>query len=284
MHVALGYVGSCKVLWCQQTWPPSLSREMTKQVLVLSYQWKCNVCTVKQTNKTKNESVRISHWRSSSGYPLSSASFWICCFPCCLFPPLDLSLSLSVSLSLSLFWWVGIMWLSGELNTRAEAATAQWIIDGNLGMTRLGLLTSLLHLTAGLTRQNGGWRRKGEGEEESIVWLEDATCLRLQVNYGWKENNVQISIRIASHKGWEQIACCSQRQSWTLIVHMINSHSTSPYCRYSHSTLFLVDLFVYCNCTSSMYSSESWVKHLWQERGSIILFFICWRDLLEENR
>lgn len=210
---------------------------MTKQVLVLSYQWKCNVCTVKQTNKTKNESVRISHWRSSSGYPLSSASFWICCFPCCLSPSLDLSLSLSVSLSLSLFWWVGIMWLSGELNTRAEAATAQWIIDGNLGMTRLGLLTSLLHLTAGLTRQNGGWRRKGEGEEESIVWLENATCLWLQVNYGWKENNVQISIRIASHKGWEQMQPETKLDT-------NSSHDKFPqHC--SHSTLFCSCVFFF---------------------------------------
>lgn len=74
--------------------------------------------------------------------------------------PLDLFLAPSFSLS---FGGGGIMWSSGELNTRAEAAAARWIIDGNLSVTRLGLLTSLLlHLTAGLTRQNGGREKKGE--------------------------------------------------------------------------------------------------------------------------
>lgn len=73
--------------------------------------------------------------------------------------PLDLFLAPSSSLS---FGGGGIMWLSGELNTRAEAAAARWIIDGNLSVTRLGLLTSLLlHLTAGLTRQNGGREEEG---------------------------------------------------------------------------------------------------------------------------
>lgn len=89
----------------------------------------------------------------------------------------------------------GIMWLSGELNRGAEAAAAGWIIDGNLGVTRLGLLTSLLlHLAAGLTRQNG--RREREREEESIVWLENSACLWLQVNYGRKDNDAPISVRI----------------------------------------------------------------------------------------
>lgn len=71
------------------------------------------------------------------------------------------------------------MWSSGELNRRAEAAAARWIIDGNLGMTRLGLLTSLLlHLALGLTRQNGGWGEQKETErgEDCIVWLEDIDC------------------------------------------------------------------------------------------------------------
>lgn len=91
----------------------------------------------------------------------------------------------------------GIMWSSGELNTGAEAAAARWIIDGNLGVTRLGLLTSLLlHLTAGLTRQKGGrdGEREKEREEESIVWWEDAACRCLQLNYGWKDNCAPISV------------------------------------------------------------------------------------------
>lgn len=89
-------------------------------------------------------------------------------FSCHLSPPLVLSLSLLGE---------GIMWSSGELNTRAEAAAARWIIDGNLGVTRLSLLTSLLlHLTAGLTRQNGGRERERERKEVCIVWLEDAAC------------------------------------------------------------------------------------------------------------
>ena len=105
-----------------------------------------------------------------------------------------------LSLAISLLPWTcpsllggGIMWSSGELNTEAEAAAAWWIIDGNLGVTHLGLLTSLLlHLAARLTRQNGGSERarererqrererEREEEEESIVLSEDAACFWLQ--------------------------------------------------------------------------------------------------------
>lgn len=142
-----------------------------------------------------------------------------------LSPPLDLFLLLSLSLSLL---GGGIMWSPGELNTRAEAAAARWIIDGNLGVTRLGLLASLLlHLAAGLTRQNGGReggrKREGEGEEEeSIVWLEDAACLWLQVNYGWKDNAAQISVRI-ERLLWRSHGQHKTHRGSTLIVGMVNS-------------------------------------------------------------
>ena len=106
------------------------------------------------------ENLSISECLSGAFFPLSSPSTSFLIF--------------FLSLAISLLPWScpsllggGIMWSSGELNTGAEAAAAWWIIDGNLGVTRLGLLTSLLlHLAARLTRQNGGSERARERERE----------------------------------------------------------------------------------------------------------------------
>lgn len=85
----------------------------------------------------------------------------------------------------------GIMWSSGELNTGAEAAAARWIIDGNLGVTRLGLLTSLLlHLTAGLTRQKGGREGEGERKRGGVHCLVGGRCLPLSPAELWMERQL----------------------------------------------------------------------------------------------
>lgn len=169
-----------------------------------------------------------------------------------------------------LFFGGGIMWSSGELNTGAEAAAARWIIDGNLGVTRLGLLTSLLlHLAAGLTRQNGGrerGRERGEGERErrsplfgwrtlsagDSKWIMDekTTMLKsvLELNGSYKRWSTNRSAQI--NKSW--VKTPGGEMTCTLIVCMFNSvqfHSINS-IREPTASPFTIDTFVQVALTS----------------------------------